>query len=61
MQSTLAKLGLIEIEFSPDNRTQFVNGMPLDHVFYRGLNVVEASSPVTQSSDHNPLLVSFSL
>lgn len=61
MQSTLSKLGLVEIKFSPDNRTQFVNGMPLDHVFYKGLTVVKARSPVTQASDHNPLLVSFTL
>ena len=35
-------------------------GRPLDFVFYRGLNVHEASVLVTRASDHNPLLVEFS-
>jgi hypothetical protein len=47
------------VAFAPDNRKQFINGMALDHVFYRELNVVSAQSPVTSASDHNPLLVSF--
>jgi endonuclease/exonuclease/phosphatase (EEP) superfamily protein YafD len=57
----LSKLGLRKVEFSPDNRTRFVNGLALDHVYYRGLTLVKASSPVTDASDHNPMLVSFSI
>ena len=34
-------------------------GNPIDHVYYRGLEIIEASSPSVTSSDHNPLLVSF--
>ncbi len=36
-----------------------VFGNPIDHIYYRGLKVVEASSPSVTSSDHNPLLVTF--
>lgn len=36
-----------------------VFGNPIDHVYYRGLEIVEASSPSVTSSDHNPLLVTF--
>lgn len=61
IEQTLKKMGLIEVAFAPDNRKQFFNGMALDHVFYRELNLVSAQSPVTSASDHNPLLVSFRL
>jgi len=57
----LKQLGLIEVEFSPDNRTQFVNGMALDYIFYRELELVNALSPATDASDHNPLVVKFRL
>ncbi len=33
----LEKVGLTEVAFEPDNRTQFIAGLVLDHVFYRGL------------------------
>ncbi len=33
---------------------------PARFVFYRGLNVSEASVLVTRASDHDPLLVEFS-
>jgi len=38
-----------------------VFGNPIDHVYYRGLDIVDASSPSVTSSDHNPLLVTFKL
>ena len=38
-----------------------VFGNPLDHIYYRGLELVHASSPNVSSSDHNPLLVTFKL
>ncbi len=52
-------LGMKEVAFTPDNRKVFLNDLPFDHVFYRGLAMVSASSPTTSASDHNPLLVSF--
>ena len=36
-----------------------VFGNPIDHIYYRGLEIVKASSPSVTSSDHNPLLVTF--
>lgn len=36
-----------------------VFGNPIDHVYYRGLEIVKASTPSVTSSDHNPLLVTF--
>ena len=44
----------------PDDQRRRAFGRPLDFVFYRGLNVSEASVLVTRASDHNPLLVEFS-
>ena len=42
----------------PDlRRTAF--GRPLDHLYYRNLDLVEVSSPATDSSDHNPILARF--
>lgn len=55
------RLGLNEVNFTPDDRRLFVNGLPLDHVFYRGLKLVEAKSIATDASDHNPMQVSFEL
>jgi endonuclease/exonuclease/phosphatase (EEP) superfamily protein YafD len=36
-----------------------VFGNPIDHIYYRNLEVIQASSPKVSSSDHNPLLVTF--
>lgn len=38
-----------------------VFGNPIDHIYYRGLEIFKASSPSVTSSDHNPLLVTFKL
>ncbi|HDY8156426.1 TPA: endonuclease/exonuclease/phosphatase family protein [Vibrio vulnificus] len=57
----LENAGLIEVVFSPDQRTRFITGLPLDHVFYKGLVLQKAEAPQTDASDHNPLLVSFTL
>ncbi|MGF1754472.1 endonuclease/exonuclease/phosphatase family protein [Vibrio makurazakiensis] len=57
----LQKVGLSEVMFMPDNRTQFISGLVLDHVFYRGLKLEEAEAPVTDASDHNPMKVRFSV
>ncbi|OIQ25491.1 endonuclease/exonuclease/phosphatase family protein [uncultured Vibrio sp.] len=61
MKKVIAPLKLVGVTFTPDERTQFLNGLALDHVFYRGLNVIKAEAPTSGASDHNPLLVSFSL
>ena len=61
IEQQLTELGLIEVIFDPDNRKQFINGMALDYVFYRQLTVLDAQSPITDASDHNPLKVTFGL
>ena len=61
MKQVLTSLGLNEVVFSPDNRVRFISGLPLDHVFYRGLKLEKAKAPESDASDHNPLLLSFSL
>ncbi len=53
------EMSLREVRFMDDHRRRAF-GRPLDFVFYRGLNVSEASVLVTRASDHNPLLVEFS-
>ncbi|BCN24823.1 endonuclease/exonuclease/phosphatase family protein [Vibrio alfacsensis] len=61
MKKALLKADLQEVKFAQDNRTQFITGLPLDHVFYRGLTLKNAKAPQSDASDHNPLLVSFTL
>lgn len=61
MKTALQGAGMQEVIFSPDHRIQFVTGFALDHVFYRGLTVINAKAPQTDASDHNPMLVRFSL
>lgn len=52
------EMSLREVRF-PDDQRRRAFGRPLDFVFYRGLNVHDASVLVTSASDHNPLLVEF--
>ena len=59
LKEALEKVGLTEVVFDPDNRTQFMTGLVLDHVFYRGLEVEKAKAPITDASDHNPMRVTF--
>ncbi len=61
IKEVLFSLGLNEAEFSPDHRVRFMTGLPLDHVFYKGLVVKNAKAPESDASDHNPLQLSFSL
>ncbi|MGR5259138.1 endonuclease/exonuclease/phosphatase family protein [Vibrio astriarenae] len=61
MQQALNKVGLKPALFEPDYRKQFVNGLPLDHIYYRGLTLKTAKAPKTDASDHNPLIAQFQL
>ncbi|MGY0614068.1 endonuclease/exonuclease/phosphatase family protein [Vibrio sp. FJH11] len=61
MKQALQQADLQEVVFSPDNRTQFITGQRLDHVFYRGLVLKNAKAPQSDASDHNPLVMSFAL
>ncbi|MGO2508622.1 MAG: endonuclease/exonuclease/phosphatase family protein [Vibrio hibernica] len=57
----MINLGMHEARFAPDNRRRFINGLAFDHVFYRGLKLIKATSPQTTASDHNPMLAHFRL
>ncbi|WP_159738126.1 endonuclease/exonuclease/phosphatase family protein [Vibrio atypicus] len=61
MRSALNRVGLQEASYQPDNRTQFITGLPLDHIFYRGLTLETAKAPISDASDHNPIVASFTL
>lgn len=54
------KLGLKEAQYHPDNRKR-VMGHHLDHLYYRGLDLISAKSLHSESSDHNPIEASFKI
>nr|WP_074022921.1 endonuclease/exonuclease/phosphatase family protein [Xenorhabdus eapokensis] len=54
------RMHLKEVYFNDDHRT-IVFGKPLDFIFYRELKVSRATVVMTGASDHNPLMVNFSL
>jgi len=49
-------LRLEMVAYDEDHRKR-VFGLPLDHIYTRGLEVLEATTRVTNSSDHNPMSV----
>ena len=51
---TAARLGLIEVHLLVDQRAVFF-GRHLDHIFIRGLQIVDVSALPVTSSDHNPM------
>lgn len=52
------ELGLTPVSFSPDHRTSRF-GRPLDHLYVRGLTWQSSETVQVETSDHNPLLVTF--
>ena len=52
------RLSLKAIPYKNHNRL-LVFGNPLDHVFYKGLELIKEDSPSVTSSDHNPISVIF--
>lgn len=53
-------LQLRPVALRDDTRKTF-NGLPLDHVFVRGLGVRQSTTQAVRSSDHNPIIVEFYL
>lgn len=53
-------LELATLNFADDHRKRFL-GQPLDHIYIRGLEVVEATTLLVDSSDHNPMSARFRL
>ncbi|MFW2405535.1 MAG: endonuclease/exonuclease/phosphatase family protein [Gammaproteobacteria bacterium] len=54
------RLSLSQLSFDIDNRIAPF-GNVVDHVFVRGLNAVETSTEVVDTSDHNPMSVTLSM
>lgn len=53
-------LGLTALSFEDDERTTVFN-TPIDHILYRGLEVVSNDVHLVDSSDHNPITAVFRL
>ncbi|MCI0516645.1 MAG: endonuclease/exonuclease/phosphatase family protein [Woeseiaceae bacterium] len=49
-----AELGLVSLAFDDDYRVTMF-GNPLDHIYVRGLSLLDATTERVESSDHNPL------
>jgi endonuclease/exonuclease/phosphatase (EEP) superfamily protein YafD len=60
IEDMTAKLGLMAVEFSDDNRKRFF-GSPLDHIYVRGLSATDSDSSVVTTSDHNPMTVTLGM
>lgn len=60
LKSFADKLHLRAVQFHDDNRSLFF-GRPVDYVFYRGLVPQSTVADEVMTSDHNPMLVTFSL
>ncbi len=57
-----AQLGLTMVEYPYSKPIKTLNRQPLDHIFYRGLNLDRAKAiAVPHISDHNPLFAEFSI
>ena len=52
--------GLTTLNYDEDHRKR-VFGQPLDHIYVRGLHVVDATSVSLDSSDHNPMSATLKL
>jgi endonuclease/exonuclease/phosphatase (EEP) superfamily protein YafD len=59
LQDMANALQLVAIPYTNHNRTR-VFGHAIDHVYYRGLDVISHQSIDVTSSDHNPIQVLFS-
>jgi len=53
-------MGLVPVLPAVDTRSRFL-GQQVDHIFVRGLDVLEARAPQVGSSDHNPVLATLRL
>jgi endonuclease/exonuclease/phosphatase (EEP) superfamily protein YafD len=60
LENTMRELQLLQLTFPQDHRTR-VFGYSLDHIFVRGLRVVDSGSSSVASSDHNPIFATLAL
>ena len=60
VESFASEFSLKAVAFEKDYRKVFL-GQPLDHIYVRGLQIGASEIQQLESSDHNPMLVEFSL
>ena len=60
VENLVNRLGLDVLTFEKDYRVK-IFGRGVDHIFYRGLTASASTVLKVRSSDHNPMLVTFSL
>jgi endonuclease/exonuclease/phosphatase (EEP) superfamily protein YafD len=60
VRATAERLDLRTVTFEQDNRVT-VLGRNVDHIYYRGLELIEAVCITVRTSDHNPLMARFRL
>jgi len=60
MNEMTDSLGLEMLTYDEDHRKRFL-GQPLDHIYIRGLEVLQATTREVDSSDHNPMSARFRL
>ena len=56
LHEMVESIGLATLDYDEDHRRRAF-GQPLDHVYVRGLHVIEATTTRVRSSDHNPMSV----
>jgi endonuclease/exonuclease/phosphatase (EEP) superfamily protein YafD len=56
LKEMTGSLDLKMLDYDEDHRKRFL-GQPLDHIYVRGLEVLEATTLQVDSSDHNPMSV----
>ena len=61
LNRSLKRLHMIDTDFKDDHFIKKVLGRKLDHVFTRGVQVLEAQAIESSGSDHNPLFLKLSL
>ena len=60
VEETFTRLGMVEVRFSTDERSLFL-GRHVDHIYIRGLGVMDAGAIPVASSDHNPIMATFQI
>jgi len=58
LEEVAGELGLRSVNFKTDLRKK-VFKKPVDHIFFRGLDLIKARVIRVKSSDHNPMVVEF--
>jgi len=60
IEELATSLNLTEVAFEDDHRVK-VFGNTLDHIYSRGLQALDTSTKIVESSDHNPMSAVFSI